>query len=141
MTASAREFVVWTLVPIFTTSLLVVSSSSEANPRRATPMNAVQEGVIKLADSNIEYFNQGKGAPIVLLPFGSLTVGYLEGPSQVLATAGYRVVRIYRLNAVPRSMILWGMGTLKFLLLGSFTDSSFPTGTGTTPQKITGFSN
>jgi hypothetical protein len=54
----------------------------------------VQEGIIKLPDSNIEYFTQGNGEPIVLLPFGGLTVGYLEVLSQDLAQAGYRVIRI-----------------------------------------------
>lgn len=54
----------------------------------------MEEGVVKLGDTNIEYFSQGNGAPIVLLPFGSLTVGYLEGLSLDLADAGYRVVRI-----------------------------------------------
>jgi pimeloyl-ACP methyl ester carboxylesterase len=54
----------------------------------------MQDGIIKLPNSNIEYFTQGKGEPIVLLPFGSLTVGYLEGLSQELADAGFQVVRI-----------------------------------------------
>jgi len=65
-----------------------------ATSQTAMPMNHVEEGVVKLADSNIEYFSQGKGEPIVLLPFGSLTVGYLKGLSQDLADAGYQVVRI-----------------------------------------------
>ena len=56
--------------------------------------NSVQEGVVKLKNSNIEYFSQGEGTPIVLLPFGGLTVGYMEAISQDLADAGYRVVRI-----------------------------------------------
>ena len=38
----------------------------------STPMDS---GVIKLADSNIEYFSQGQGEAVVLLPGGSLTVG------------------------------------------------------------------
>jgi pimeloyl-ACP methyl ester carboxylesterase len=45
-------------------------------------------------DSDIEYFSQGQGETIVLLPFGSLTVGYMKGLSQDLADAGHRVVRI-----------------------------------------------
>jgi pimeloyl-ACP methyl ester carboxylesterase len=61
---------------------------------RATGDSGVQEGIVKLADSNIEYFSQGNGEPIVLLPFGSLTIGYLDGVAQDLAHAGYRVVRI-----------------------------------------------
>lgn len=57
-------------------------------------MAPAQEGIVKLGDSNIEYFSQGQGEPIVLLPFGGLTVGYMEALSQDLADAGYRVVRI-----------------------------------------------
>ena len=55
---------------------------------------AAQEGMVKLADSNIQYFSQGQGEPIVLLPFGGLTVGYMAGLSQNLTDAGYRVIRI-----------------------------------------------
>lgn len=41
----------------------------------------VETGIVKLADSNIEYFSRGKGETIVLLPGGTLTVGYLmSGP-------------------------------------------------------------
>ena len=59
------------------------------------PENAsVQEGIVKLADSNIEYFSQGGGESIVLLHFGCLTVGYMQELSNDLANAGYRVVRI-----------------------------------------------
>jgi pimeloyl-ACP methyl ester carboxylesterase len=52
------------------------------------------KGFIKLKDSNIEYFSEGKGDAVVLLPDGSLTVGYTEGLSQALAKAGDRAVRI-----------------------------------------------
>ena len=44
--------------------------------------------MVKLADSNIEYFSEGKGDAVVLLPGGSLTVGYIEGLSHALAKAG-----------------------------------------------------
>jgi len=54
----------------------------------------MDSGVIKLADSNIEYFSQGQGEAVVLLPGGSLTVGYMEGLAQALAEAGFRAVRI-----------------------------------------------
>jgi pimeloyl-ACP methyl ester carboxylesterase len=54
----------------------------------------VQTGVVKLADSDIEYFSRGKGEAIVLLPGGTLTVGYLDGLAEALAKAGYRVVGI-----------------------------------------------
>ena len=54
----------------------------------------VESRVVKLADSNIEYFSQGHGEAVVLLPGGSLTVGYMELLAQALADAGYRAVRI-----------------------------------------------
>jgi pimeloyl-ACP methyl ester carboxylesterase len=60
-------------------------------PSRAQP---VTEGVIKLSDSSIEYFSQGQGEAVVLLPGGSFTVGYMEGLAQALAEAGYRAVRV-----------------------------------------------
>jgi pimeloyl-ACP methyl ester carboxylesterase len=50
--------------------------------------------MVKLSDSNIEYFSEGNGQPIVLLPGGSLTVGYLEALAHSLAQSGHRVVRI-----------------------------------------------
>jgi pimeloyl-ACP methyl ester carboxylesterase len=54
----------------------------------------VETGLVKLADSNIEYFSRGAGEAIVLLPGGTLTVGYLDGLADELAKAGYRVVGI-----------------------------------------------
>lgn len=54
----------------------------------------VESSIVKLADSNIEYFSQGEGQAIVLLPGGSLTVGYMDELAQALAAAGYRAVRI-----------------------------------------------
>src|SRR5450755_2815769 len=90
MTASPHGVVIWTAVLIVGASLSAVCSSAQASPRAAI----VQQGMVKLADSNIEYFSQGQGEPIVLLPFGGLTVGYMEALSQDLADAGYRVVRI-----------------------------------------------
>jgi pimeloyl-ACP methyl ester carboxylesterase len=52
------------------------------------------EGIVKLTDASIEYFSRGKGEAIVLLPGGTLTVGYLDGLADALAKAGYRVVGI-----------------------------------------------
>jgi pimeloyl-ACP methyl ester carboxylesterase len=52
------------------------------------------EGIVKLADSSIEYFSRGEGEAIVLLPGGTLTVGYLDSLAEALATAGHRVVGI-----------------------------------------------
>jgi len=51
-------------------------------------------GIVKLADSSIEYFSRGEGEAIVLLPGGTLTVGYLDGLAEALAKGGYRVVAI-----------------------------------------------
>ena len=55
---------------------------------------AVDSGLVQLPDANIEYFSRGDGEPIVLLPGGTLTVGYLDGLADALAKAGYRVVGI-----------------------------------------------
>ena len=71
-------------------------ASSQASTSGAAQAESAQEGVVKLADSNIEYFSEGKGDAVVLLPGGSLTVGYIEGLSHALAKAGYRAVRCSR---------------------------------------------
>lgn len=67
-------------------AILAMSISSRAQ--------APEAGVVKLADSSIEYFTRGKGESIVLLPGGTLTVGYLDGLADSLAKSGYRVVGI-----------------------------------------------
>ena len=36
---------------------------------------AVETGIVKLGDANIEYFSQGRGEAFVLLPGGSFDVG------------------------------------------------------------------
>lgn len=54
----------------------------------------VETGIVKLADSNIEYFSRGAGEPVVLLPGGTLTVGYLDSLADALTKAGYRVVGV-----------------------------------------------
>jgi pimeloyl-ACP methyl ester carboxylesterase len=59
-----------------------------------THAQTVETGMVKLADSNIQYFSRGKGEAIVLLPGGTLTVGYLDALAEALAKAGYRVVGI-----------------------------------------------
>jgi len=69
-------------------------SPVDASGQPAARTAPAQQGMVKLADSNIEYFSQGQGEPVVLLPFGGLTVGYMEALSQDLADARYRVVRI-----------------------------------------------
>jgi pimeloyl-ACP methyl ester carboxylesterase len=77
-------------VALLAACLSPLPSSADAKPAS----NRVESGVVKLADSNIEYFSQGQGQPVVLLPGGSLTVGYMDGLAQSLAEAGYRAVRI-----------------------------------------------
>ncbi len=71
---------------------LTIAGPAQAAPT-TTPAQA-QEGVAKLADSSIQYFSRGEGDTIVLLPGGTLTVGYLDGVGEALAKAGYRVVAI-----------------------------------------------
>jgi pimeloyl-ACP methyl ester carboxylesterase len=76
-------------IALFVASLLLPAAS--ATIAQAQP---VETGVVKLADSSIQYFSRGKGESIVLLPGGTLTVGYLDGVAEALARAGYRVVGI-----------------------------------------------
>jgi pimeloyl-ACP methyl ester carboxylesterase len=59
-----------------------------------TQAQTVETGIVKLTNSNIEYFSRGEGEAIVLLPGGTLTVGYLDYLAKALAKAGYRVVGI-----------------------------------------------
>jgi pimeloyl-ACP methyl ester carboxylesterase len=54
----------------------------------------VESGLVKLADSTIEYFSRGEGDPIILLPATNLTVGYMDALARELAKGGYRVVSI-----------------------------------------------
>jgi pimeloyl-ACP methyl ester carboxylesterase len=51
-------------------------------------------GLVQLPDALIEYFDQGEGEPVVMLPGGSLNVTYMQPLADALARAGYRVVRI-----------------------------------------------
>lgn len=94
MTASLHKVVSWTPLLILAVSLSAVNASGQSSMRGTAPTVSVQEGMVELTDSNIEYFSQGQGEPIVLLPFGGLTVGYMDGLSQDMPDAGYRVVRI-----------------------------------------------
>ncbi len=71
--------------------LTLLASTALDTPSRA---QTATEGVVKLSDASIEYFSQGQGEAVVLLPGGSLTVGYMEGLAQALADVGYRAVRI-----------------------------------------------
>jgi pimeloyl-ACP methyl ester carboxylesterase len=73
-------------------SLTLLSGKTAA--QTTAKASSVKEGIIKLADSNIEYFSRGEGETIVLLPGGTLTVDYLDGLAEELAKGGYRVVGI-----------------------------------------------
>ena len=94
MAALSRQLISWTCLLVVTPYLLTTHASERARMQGAPSNASGQEGIVKLADSNIEYFSQGHGESIVLLPFGGLTVGYMQELSQDLADAGYRVVRI-----------------------------------------------
>lgn len=87
------------LAAAFVCALAVTSSHAQPTPRAMTTTEIAApgkgtEGIVKLTDSNIEYFTRGQGEAIVLLPGGTLTVGYLDGLADALAKAGYRVVGI-----------------------------------------------
>jgi pimeloyl-ACP methyl ester carboxylesterase len=84
-TAGERNFISAALCAV-SVALLTVASTAHAQ--------SVETGIVKLTDSNIQYFSRGKGESIVLLPGGTLTVGYLDGLADALAKAGYRVVGI-----------------------------------------------
>jgi pimeloyl-ACP methyl ester carboxylesterase len=79
----------------FSAALMVaVAASLAASTGAIAASPSVETGLIKVGDANIEYFSQGQGDAVVLLPGGSLTVGYMEGLANALADAGYRAVRI-----------------------------------------------
>jgi pimeloyl-ACP methyl ester carboxylesterase len=81
--------------PIRQSSLIVLLGVSVVLPMPVIAQGqTVETGIVKLPDANIEYFSRGEGEPIVLLPGGTLTVGYLDGLADALAKAGYRVVGI-----------------------------------------------
>jgi pimeloyl-ACP methyl ester carboxylesterase len=84
----------WFLILGLTCYFLAPDAGRLAKAQGAPAKTSIQHGIVKLSESNIEYFSQGKGRTIVLLPFGGLTVGYLQEFSDDLTEAGYRVVRI-----------------------------------------------
>jgi pimeloyl-ACP methyl ester carboxylesterase len=73
---------------------IALSGCSSTSKHAGTLASPVTTGMVQLPDSNIEYFSQGKGETIVLLPGGTLTVGYLQSLADALTEAGFRVVRI-----------------------------------------------
>ena len=94
VTTSSYKFGRWVQILMVAIFLSLTSVLGESSMQQTASTAAVQEGLVKLTDSDIQYFSQGHGEPIVLLPFGGLTVGYMEDLSRDLADAGYRVVRI-----------------------------------------------
>ena len=82
------------LICLFLTGLLMFSVDSKAAEQRKASASDVTEGIVTLADSKIQYFSRGKGETIVLLPGGTLRVGYLDGLADSLASEGFRVVGI-----------------------------------------------
>ena len=71
--------------------LMVISLTATAMAMAKSPSKSQ---MVKLANAQIEYFSQGQGDVVVLLPGGSLNVHYMEGLAKALAHAGYRAVRI-----------------------------------------------
>jgi pimeloyl-ACP methyl ester carboxylesterase len=76
------------LVAVFALGLVLRTFTTIAQAQ------AIETGLVNLADSNIEYFSRGEGEAIILLPGGTLTVGYLDELAEALGKAGYRVVGI-----------------------------------------------
>lgn len=68
-----------------------VASPAESASDQAA---AMQSGIVRVGDAEIQYISQGAGQPIVLLPGGGLEVGYMQGLSNALTRVGYRVVRV-----------------------------------------------
>ena len=87
MNAARRDFRSAALTIAVAASLAASTGAIAASP-------GVETDLIKVGDANIQYFSQGQGEVVVLLPGGSLTVGYMEGLAKALADAGYRAVRI-----------------------------------------------
>jgi pimeloyl-ACP methyl ester carboxylesterase len=82
------------LVPILAGIVWLTLVAGEAAAQTTASASGVEEGLVTLPSSKIQYFSRGKGETIVLLPGGTLTVGYLDGLADALAKAGYRVVGI-----------------------------------------------
>jgi pimeloyl-ACP methyl ester carboxylesterase len=82
------------LMPILAGIACLTLVAGEAAAQRTASVSGVKAGIVTLTDSKIQYFSRGKGETIVLLPGGTLTVGYLDGLAEALANAGYRVVGI-----------------------------------------------
>lgn len=77
-----------------TSSATLAADAAPLDKQTGGPADQVAQGIVKLEESEIEYFSQAQGEVVVLLPGGSLAAGYLEKLAQELANAGYRAVRI-----------------------------------------------
>jgi pimeloyl-ACP methyl ester carboxylesterase len=55
---------------------------------------SVERVMVRVGDAELECFSHGEGVAIVLLPGGSLAVGYLADLADALAGAGYRAIRV-----------------------------------------------
>lgn len=54
----------------------------------------MEQIMVTVGGVDLECFSHGEGVPIVLLPGGSLSVGYLSDLAESLGAAGYRAVRV-----------------------------------------------
>lgn len=54
----------------------------------------VTTAMVDIGQANLEYFTEGKGSPILLLPDAGLNSDYLKDLSRALAKSGHQVVRI-----------------------------------------------
>jgi pimeloyl-ACP methyl ester carboxylesterase len=73
---------------------LAIAAAGLPVPAAAARPKAGTEGMVSLPDAQIQYFSRGKGETVVLLPGGTLTVGYLDQVAEAVAKAGYRVIGI-----------------------------------------------
>lgn len=88
-----RGFRLWAILGL----IAILGSLSPVIPpatAETASTQAVEEGIVTLADTKIQYFSRGSGETIILLPGSTLTVGYLDGLAESLAAAGFRVVSI-----------------------------------------------
>jgi hypothetical protein len=91
MTKAARDRAVWTGALVSFACLSSVRVAGQSRALRSPSASPVKDGLVNLTGSTIEYFSQGQGPPIVLLPFAGLTVGYMDGLAQDLSDVGYLV--------------------------------------------------
>ena len=59
-------------------------------------VGSVETGIVEIPAGVAEWFSDGEGTTVVLLPGGGLTVEYLQDLAERLAAAGMRAVRVNR---------------------------------------------